>query len=307
MMTNKHLNVCIVSAILLLATMSQSFAADNNYLNMFGGVGAGYYYLYPKDSQIMGFYKGGVTYRGFLGFKAESGLSAIGDISYFSEGNRSSLAPYGTALTIIPITASVAYRFFKDTSFNPYVGAGIGIYNINESDPDFTYLQTTRFGKHIFAGADLYIDRNTIIQAELRQTFIDPVNSSLYYQASFGGLTATVNVAIEWSLAGKKPMTTEEAAAAEQQRIYDENIALRNRLNDIDMYYDQQNWNRSIYYRPYNTPDIYINNILQPTQQQVDEQKAQEAQNKAEQDRKRQEYLDQKQDLRQEKKDSLKR
>ncbi|MFA5105247.1 MAG: porin family protein [Candidatus Margulisiibacteriota bacterium] len=305
-MTNyRNKSIFILSAILLLVTASQSIAAEN-YLHMFGGVGAGYYYLYPKDNQIKDFYKGGIVYRGFMGFKADSGLSAVGDISYYSEGNRSALAPYGTALTIIPITASVAYRFFKDSAFNPYLGAGIGIYNINESDPDFTYLQTTKFGKHIFAGADFYLDRNTVLQAELRQTIIDPINSSLYYQASLGGITATVNIAIEWPLAGKTPMTTQEAALELQKSLaYNEHLAIMNRMNEIDSYYDQRNWNRNMYYRPWNTPDIYINTVVQPTQQQIDAQKAQEARYKAEQDKKRQEYLDQKQQLRQDKKDSL--
>lgn len=297
--------VYVMAAAFLLAGIRPCFAADN-YLKMFGGIGAGYYYLYPKDIQIRDFYSGAITYRGFLGFKAENGLSAIGDIGYYTEGNHSPLVPYGTSLTIIPVTASLAYHFFKDSSFSPFVGAGIGIYNINESDPDFTYLTATKFGKHIFAGADLYIDRSTVLRAELRQTFIDPVDSSLYYQASLGGFTATLNIAFEWSLAGRTPMTSEEAAAERQKAYaYEEHLAIMNRMNEIDSYYDQRVWGRTMYYQPWNTPDYYITNIIQPSQQQVDAQKAQADQVKAEQAKKRQEYLDQKQELRQDKKDSL--
>lgn len=295
--------IYFLAIIFALSFTGQCFA-DNNYLNMFGGIGAGYYYLYPKDIQIRNYYRGAVTYKGFLGFKAENGLSAVGDISYYNEGNMSSLAPYGTTLTIIPVTASLAYHLFNGSSFSPYFGGGIGIYFINESDPDVNYLSATKFGKHIFVGADLYISSTTILRGELRQTFIDPVNSSLYYQASFGGLTATASIAMEWPFGGRTPMTTQEAAA---QYAYDEHIAMMNRINDMNSYYDQQNWNRNMYYRPWNTPDVYINTIAPPppTQQQIDAQNAQAEQVKAEQSQKRQEYIDQKQQLRQEKKDSL--
>jgi hypothetical protein len=300
----KYILTALLIAALFPAVARPSFAADS-YLDLIGGVGAGYYYLYPKDLQIQDFYRGGIAYRGFLEFKAESGLSATGDIAYYSESNRSPLAPYGTALTIIPITASVAYHLFRDSSLSPYLGAGIGIYNIKESDPDFTYLYTTKFGKHVFVGADLYLGRGTILRAELRQSFIDPASSPFYYQASLGGLTATLNLAIEWPLSGRGTPLTAEEAAAEQQRsfAYDEHRAIMNRLNEIDSYYDLQNWNRTIYYQPWNTPDLYINTIVLPTQQQIDEQKARAEQEKLEQEKKRQDYIQQKLQLRQEKKE----
>lgn len=288
------------------ACITSAFANDSeSYLNVTGGVGAGYFYLYPKDLQIRDYYKGGMTYKAFLGFRAESGISAIGDIAYYSEGNRSPLAPYGTALTIIPVTASVAYYPFKKSSVSPYLGAGVGLYYINESDPDFNYLQTTKFGKHLFAGADLYIDRGTVIRAELRQTFIDPVSSALLYQASFSGLTASLNVAVELPFFGRgTPMTSEEAEAYRQRRIAEnEHRAVMKRMDDIDAFFDQRYWDRSVYYYPWNTPNSYFSPVIRPTQQQIDEQKAKAQQAKAEQDKKRQDYLDQKQQLRRDKKE----
>ncbi len=298
----KYLLILIAAA--LLATGTASFAADSSYLNLIGGIGAGYYDLLPKDIQVSSFYNGGITYRGFLGFKAESGVSAIADISYFSQGNMSPTAPFGTALTIVPVTASVSYHPLKDTSISPYFGAGIGVYFINEKDPDISYLQTTVFGKHIFAGADIYVDRGTIIRAEIRQTFIDPVNSTLYYQSSFGGLTASVNIAMEIPLFGKEtPLTPEEAAALQQRSIAsDEHQAILNRLDDINSYYDPYSWNNAMYYNPWNSPTVYINTVVQPTQGQVDEQKASAQQAKSEQAKKQQDYIDQKLQLRQDKK-----
>ena len=305
----RSISAAFLTAVLLGAVfISSSSASDgDSYLNVTGGVGAGYFYLYPKDIQIRDYYKGGMTYKAFLGFRAESGISAIGDISYYSEGNRSPLAPYGTALTIIPVTASVAYYPFKKSSVSPYLGAGVGLYYINESDPDYNYLQTTKFGKHIFAGADLYIDRGTIIRAELRQTFIDPVSSALLYQASFSGLTATLNVAVELPFFGRGvPMTTEEAEAYRQRRIAEnEHSAVMKRMDDIDAFFDQRYWDRLVYYYPWTTPTAYFNPVIQPTQQQIDEQKSKAQQAKAEQDRKRQEYLNQRQQLRQDKKESV--
>ena len=296
----------IIAAVLLAAAVPSS-AADSSYLKLVGGIGAGYHYLYPKDIQLSAFYKGGMAYRGFAGFKAESGLSAIGDISYFSQGNMSSTAPYGTALTIIPVTASVAYHPLEGSSISPYLGAGIGMYFINENDPDFTYLNVTKFGKHIFAGLDMYIDRGTVLKAELRQAFVDPVSNALYYQANFGGLTASLSIAMEAPLFGKgAPMTSEEAAAAQQRSIAsNEHRAIMNRLNDIDAYYYQPRWNSSMYSNPWNTPNIFINNIVQPSQQQIDEQKARAQEAKAVQDQKRQDYLNQKGQLRQDKKETV--
>jgi len=280
--------------------------ADDNYLHMIGGLGAGYYYLYPKDIQIQGFYKGGITYRGFLEFISESGISASGDISYFSQGNMSSIAPYGTNLTIIPITASAAYHPLKKSSISPYFGAGIGIYNINESDPDVVYVRETKFGKHIFVGADFYIDRSTILRAELRQTFIDPLNSPLYYQASLGGLTASVNLAIEWPIGGKTAISSEPAPPVQQNSFaYNERSAMIYRMNEINSYYDEQNWNRMMYYQPWNPPLVYINTYIPPSQQQIDAQNAANQQYKMEQEQKRHEYILQKRELRQEKKEMV--
>ena len=127
------------------------------------GLGMGYYYLYPKDSQLQAFYKGGLNWRAFMEFKSDSGLSAAGEFGIFSEGNMSSLAPAGTALTIIPVTASIAYHFFKDSSIQPYLGGGVGIYFINESDPDYTYLSATKFGTHLMAGADVFFTPETFM------------------------------------------------------------------------------------------------------------------------------------------------
>ena len=304
-MIRKYLLLVFLTAVLFAAAAHPANAADN-YLNMFGGIGAGYYYLYPKDIELQQFYKGGMAYRGFIGFRAESGLEVTGDIGYYSEGNRSPIAPYGTALTIIPVTTSVAYHPFNNSSISPYFGAGIGAYYINESDPDFIYVQAIKFGKQIFVGTDIYIDRSTVLRAELKQTFIDPVSSPLYYQATFGGLTATLNVAVELPFGGRTPLTTAEAIA-QQQRNYaaEEHQAVTNRIDAINSYYDEHNWNRTIY-QPWNSPDVYINPVIvqsAPTQQQIDEQKAVAAQKKLEQDQKRQDYLNLKQQLRQEKKD----
>jgi len=199
-------------------------------------------------------------------------------------------------LSIVPITASISYNFLRESSFSPYIGAGIGVYYINESDPNYTYLQSTKFGKHVFVGADLYLDRNTILKAELRQSFIDPVNSADYFQASLGGITATINIAMEIPLFGKQ-------SSILTQTNYDETQTIPKHLNEIDYYYDQQNWNRNIY-TPWNAPYTYIN-IIQPTQQQIDEQKATEKKYQVEQEQKRTEYLKQKQQLRQQKKDSI--
>ncbi|MFA4967543.1 MAG: porin family protein [Candidatus Margulisiibacteriota bacterium] len=304
-MINKFILTAFLIAALFSAAAGPSLAADT-YLNMIGGVGAGYYYLYPKDLQIQDFYKGGIFYRAFLGVRAESGFSATGDIGYYSEGNRSPLAPYGTALTIIPITASVAYHFFRESSISPYLGGGIGVYNINESDPDLTYIRATKFGKHIFAGLDLYIDKGTVLNAELRQTFIDPASSNFYYQASFGGLTATVNIAMEWPLSGGRAYEPPAASAVPQAASFSDNEynAIMNHMDAIDSYYYPRVWDRTIY-QPWNTPNYYINIAPppQPTQQQLDEQKAKAEQDKLDQQKKQQDYINQKLQLRQEKKE----
>jgi opacity protein-like surface antigen len=303
MMSKRYFIFCVIAAVLAVAATPAP--AAESYLNVVGGVGAGYYYLYPKDTQLQDFYRGGITYRAFLGLKAESGLSIMGDIGYYSEGNRSALAPYGTALTIIPITASVAYSFLKDSSISPYLGAGVGIDNINESDPDFTYATATRFSKSVFAGLDLYFDRNTVLRAELRQTFVDPVNSTFYYQANFGGLTASIGLAAEGPFfGGKKAEPPASVAPSNSSFSNNEYNAIMNHLDNIDSYYYQQNyWNRTIY-QPWNTPNVYIN-LQQPTQQQFDEQKVLEEKNKIEQEQKRQSYTEQKLQLRREKKETV--
>ncbi|NQU16452.1 MAG: outer membrane beta-barrel protein [Candidatus Saganbacteria bacterium] len=258
-------------AVLIILSAVTSSSATGNSLNMIAGVGAGYAHLFPKDVQVKDFYKGGITYRGFLGFKARSGLSVIGEISYFSEGNRSAIAPLGTALSIIPITASVAYHPLKDSLISPYFGAGVGIYNINESDPDYTYVSETKFGKHLFVGADIYFDQNSVLRAELKQSFIDPLNSPLYYKASFGGLTATLNLAVEL------PLTTPDDG---QKQV------VVCRRNENYSHYGRRSRNHR----------------GSSTAQQSKEEKEAAEKLKIEQEKKRQEYIKQKQKLRQEKK-----
>lgn len=293
---------------------SSALAADS-YLSMIGGVGAGYYYEYPKDVQVQDFYRGGLTYRGFLEVKAESGLSIIGDVGYYSEGNRDPNAPYGTALTIVPVTVSLAYHFLPDSSISPYLGAGVGLYSIKESDPDITFLEATNFGKHIFAGLDIYFDRSTLLRAELRDTFIDPVSNTLYYQANFGGLTATVNLAIEWPLAGGRaaapapatPATViyQPVPVAQNGISNNEYVGVTSHLDNIDSYYDQQSWDQTMY-QPYNNPNVYVNVAPPPPPpRQIEEQQRQADKAKAEQQQKEQDYTNQKLQLRQEKKDQV--
>ncbi len=278
---------------------------DNRSLYMDMGIGGGYYYLYPKDIQVQDFYRGGLTWQGFMEFKAETGLSAKLDVGYYSEGNRSSLAPFGTALTIIPVTASVAYHFFKDSAFSPFVGGGVGIYNINESDPDVTYLRTTAFGTHIYAGGDLYLAPDTILRGELRQTFINPVSNALYYQANFGGLTAMVSLAVEWPIFGpEREMTPQERALARQERLYAAAIQARQaRLNEMEFYYQQQYWEPRIY-RRWPSRAILFDEI-NITRQQIDADRSRADQLRNQREQMRQQYIQQKTQLRQQKKESV--
>ncbi|MCX5749113.1 MAG: outer membrane beta-barrel protein [Candidatus Saganbacteria bacterium] len=299
-MNKSILSLLLIAAI--LAAIPCSSAAAERSLDMISGIGAGYYYLYPKDIQIQNYYHRGMAYKAFLELLAESGLSAGLDISYYSEGNMSSTAVPGTTLTIIPITASVSYHLFKGSTLSPYFGAGVGEYFINESDPDFNYLTATKFGKHIFAGADIYFTRDTILRAEIRQTFIDPVNSTYYYQANFGGLTASIMLAIDWPVFGRETrMTTEEIAYERQKSLLDaENQLLMDHVRQMQSFYSPQSWDSAIY-QPWNSPTYIINNVV-PSQQQLDDSKAKADQLKADTEQKRQQYIQEKTNLRQEKK-----
>jgi len=285
-----------------------AFSADRT-INMSGGIGLGYNYLYPKDSQIQPFYKGGLAWRGYLELKSDNGLAVSGDIGYFSQGNMTvgspGGAPFGTALTIIPITGSLSYHFFKDGSISPYLGGGLGIYIIDESDPDFNYLHTTKFGKHIFAGLDIYLPSDTILRFELRDSFIEPVSSSLYYQANLSGLTALVSLAVQWPVAGpEKEMTPEERALAREERLYQAKLQeQQNRLDEMQLYYQQKEWDENLYHR-WQSRDVLYNDIT-ITKQQIEDNQAKLDQLKAEQEQKRQQYIEQKLQLRQEKKDSV--
>ncbi|MFA5887033.1 MAG: hypothetical protein WC863_04675 [Patescibacteria group bacterium] len=280
-------------------------STPNRSLAMVAGIGGGLYYLSPKDPQIQDYYSNALNWRGFLELKADSGLSVGGDISMYNEANRSSIAPAGTSLTIIPITAYMSYHFFKDSAISPYLGGGIGIYHINESDPDFNYLNTNAFGKHIFVGIDTYIFPDTLLRAELRQAFIDPVNSSLYYQANFSGLTATVALAIEWPLRGPETdMSPEERALAREQRLYEEQLRNYQRhLNEMETYYRQPQWDPSVH-RRWKDKQVLQQEIIK-TQSQMNDEKAKADQLKREQEIKRQQYLQQKQQKREEKKEEI--
>jgi len=302
---NERIPYSLIAAVLLTAVFCRGAAAERS-LDLIGGIGAGYYYLYPKDVQVQSYYRGGTTYKAFLELMAETGLAAGADVSYYSEGNRSNTAPSGTTLTIIPVTASISYHLFKGSAFSPYFGGGVGIYNINESDPDVNYLTATKFGKHIFVGGDIYFTRDTMLRAELRQTFIDPVNSTLYYQASFGGFSALVMLAIDWPVfGGRSKMTSEEAAYERQKSLLElENRLLMERVRQMQSFYSPVTWDRAIY-QPWNNPTYIINNVM-PSPQQAEEAKAtaqeKAARQKAEQEQKRQDYLKEKLEKRQEKK-----
>ena len=282
-----------------LACAVPAFSATRA-LNMVSGIGVGYNYLYPKDSQIKDFYSGGLTLKGFLELRAESGLAVSGDIGLYTEGNRSPLAPAKTDLSIIPITASVAYHPLKDSAISPYFGGGIGMYFINESDPDFTYLKTPKFGKHVFVGMDLHLASDTVIRGELRQSFVDPVNSQLYYQGNFGGLSAIVSVALDWPILGPEvEMTPEERVLARKQRLLETEIQAReNRLREMEEYSRRHEWDARGY-RLWHSPEFLQN------QEQIAADKAKAEELKKEQEQKRQEYLNQKEKLRQEKKESV--
>lgn len=297
----------ILALLILLASLAQAQAkalTSEASLNMVGGVSAGYYYLYPKDTQVKDYYRGSWLWKGFLELKSESGLSVGGEISYYSEANRSTTAPNGTTLTIIPVIAQLSYHFLKDRSISPYLGGGIGLYNINESDPDYNYLSATKFGKHIFAGLDIHLTADTILRAELRETFIDPVNSALYYQANLGGITASLGLALEWPVfRPQTPLTPEEKALAAEQRLYETKLQEQtSRLREMEYYYQQQQWDAAMY-RRWKSRDALLYDINQ-TKAQIEQEKAKTEQLKLEQEQKRQQYLEQKAKLRQEKKDA---
>lgn len=302
-MFNKNIIVFIILFV-IISCVSQARAEERS-VNVIGGVGAGYYYLYPKDSQVKDFYNGGITWKGFLELQAESGLSVIGDIGYYSESNRSSLAPPQTSLRIIPVTASVAYHFFKGSAFSPFIGGGLGIYSINESDPDYNYLSATKFGKHIFAGADLYISPNTILRGEIRDSFIDQASSLLYYQANFSGLTAMLSLAVEWPLYKPAvPMTKEEQELELLKKKYEAEILQRQMyLNQMQSYYQQREWDDHLYKR-WRSREALQTEIDQ-TKTQLEEDKAKADKLKSEIELKRQQYIQQKLNLRQEKKDPV--
>lgn len=302
----KYLAAVFLVAMVCLICPVQAVESERS-LDMITGLGLGYYYLYPKDLQLQDFYKGAVTWQGFVEFLSDNGFSARGDINIYGENNRSSLAPAGTQLVIVPITASVAYHFMKDSSFSPFVGGGIGIYNISESDPDYTYLRAAKFGKHIFIGADLYFSRDTMLRAEVRQSFIDPASSANYYQANFSGLSATASFAFDFPIFGPKiAMSSEEAALDLERKKYEAQIrAHQQLLDEMEAYYRQKEWDARLYHR---WPDRNaLLKEIDKTQAEIDADKAKAEQIKAEKEQKRQEYLKQKELLRQQKKDSIKK
>lgn len=311
-------NICFIFVFVIIATIAQAettvitttvtataatvatepalvVSTPNRSLAMVAGIGGGLYYLSPKDTQIQDYYSNALNWRGFLELKSDSGLSIGGDISYFNERNRSPIAPAGTSLTIIPITGYLSYHFFKDSGISPYVGGGIGFYHIDENDPDYTYLATNTFGTHFFAGIDTYLFPDTILRAELRQAIIAPVNyDNTYYQANFGGLSAMVSLAIEWPLRGPETdMSPEERALARQQRLYAEQLQNYQRhLSEMETYYRQPQWDPSVH-RRWKDKQVLQQEIIK-TQAQMDEEKAKADQLKKEQEIKRQKYLEQK-------------
>ncbi|MFA6430779.1 MAG: outer membrane beta-barrel protein [Candidatus Margulisiibacteriota bacterium] len=304
-MKTKLATLLAMTAMLASFCSAPAMSAERT-LNMVSGIGVGYNYLFPKDSQIKDYYNGGLTLKAFMELRAESGLALSGDIGLYTEGNRSSLAPAKTELSIVPITASVAYHLFKDGAISPYFGGGIGLYYINEFDPDFNYLKTTKFGKHIFVGTDMRFSADSLLRAELRQSFVDPVNSQFYYQGNFGGLSAIVSVAIDWPILGPEvELTPEERVLARKQRLLETEIQAReNHLHDLERHYQRQHeWNTNDY-RLWGSPQLLQNQLTQ-TQEQIDADKAKAEELKKEQELKRQQYIDQKEKLRQEKKETV--
>ena len=303
-MKNKLAALLLMIAVLASVWAIPALSAERT-LNMVSGIGIGYNYLFPKDSQVKDFYNGGLALKAFMELRAESGLSLSGDIGLYTEGNRSSLAPAKTELSIVPMTASVAYHLFKDGAISPYFGGGLGFYYINEFDPDFNYLKTTKFGKHFFVGTDMRFSSDSLIRAELRQTFIDPVNSQFYYQGNFGGLSAIVSVAIDWPILGPEvELTPEERILARKQRLLETEIQAReNHLHDLERHYQRQNeWNTNDY-RLWGSPQLLQNQLTQ-TQEQINADKAKAEELKKEQELKRQQYIEEKEKLRQEKKNT---
>lgn len=294
----------MVVAMLFSTQMTDPVFAADRSLNAVYGIGAGYYYLYPKDSQIKDYYRGAPNYRVFADLKADSGISLAGEVGYYTENNHSNSAPAGTYLSLIPVTVSAAYHLFKDSAFSPYFGGGFGIFLINESDPDFNYLKTSKFGKFIFLGADLFYTPDNLIRAELRQTFIDPVNSTLYYQANFGGLSATISVAVEVPLFGKEAdMSPEERILAQQERKYSAEVLARlNRLREMELYYEQKEWDEKLFQR-WKSREVLMNEINQ-VKAKIEEEKAKTEELKKEREEKRRLYLEEKEKKRQQKKES---
>jgi hypothetical protein len=289
---------------LLLLSALPALAADFSS-NAFAGIGPGYYYLYPKDTQLQNFYSKGMSWQAFLGIKANNGVTATLDMGYTTIGNQSNVAPFGTQLTVTPVTASLTYHFLKGYAISPYVGGGVGIYFIDESDPDFNYLSTTKFGKHIMLGADIYLSPDVFLRGELRQNFVDPVSSPLYYQANFGGYTALVALAMEWPLyRPEPPMTAEEKVLDAKRKMYENEISARQReLQIMEDYYRQKEWDESVY-RRWRDRDVLWQEIGRTKEQiEADQKKAEEV--KKQMEDKRQQYIEQKKELRQEKKESV--
>jgi hypothetical protein len=271
-------------------------------LFMDAGIGLGYNYLYPKDVQIESYYKGGLMWKAFLEFKADNGISVGGDFGIFSQENMSPVPPAGTALTIIPITGSIAYHLFRDSAISPYLGGGVGIYFINENDPDYSYLNTTKFGKHIFVGTDIYFNPESLLRFELRQTFIDEVSSSSYYKANFGGISAIASLAIEIPLMGKEAdMSSDERALYRKETRYERSYQSRlRRLEEMQALERQERWDPWVYDRYHNRQYLQQQIIIVKGELESDRYEAERARH--EREKKRQQYLDEKNRLRDEKK-----
>lgn len=88
-------------------------------------------YFSPTKTIFKDIYNGGINYGGEIIASLWKGISISFGASVFSKKGK--MTPFGdeTTITIIPVELGILYKFSK-TTIKPYLGAGLGYYNLSE-------------------------------------------------------------------------------------------------------------------------------------------------------------------------------
>ncbi|MGB2908889.1 MAG: hypothetical protein WBB73_17465 [Candidatus Aminicenantaceae bacterium] len=155
-------------------------------------------YFSPSDEVFRDIYGGGVMYGGEVSIRVWKGLEVWFGGSSFSREGELTFTREKTELKITPMGGGIRYRW-QAKSLSPYLAAGLGAYQFNESN---SIGEAEEVGRAYLAGIGTYLKITKGLLIDLYANYsvceLNPGDFAVDFEIDIGGFGAGIGIAYEF-------------------------------------------------------------------------------------------------------------